>query len=291
MKRRAASQLRRVVLALTAFLCLTLGAGTVASAESFVEEDSLDGLNISYFKEMTDFEELLAKDEQAKMIYDTFSTEVDEDGTRIYKDEFLIGLIANIYHEGDVGAVEKAFSKYHQYDFCLPSGGIAIATMEDIEYLLSWTTDNKGTKKNLALKGSLGVSSLQWSYKRRIAYLSILKEIVEDKMYVSKSDMLKADAEMLLSELEQGSEFYQLVTYYAERNGGDVAAYAEAICDFYVVPGGACLSMKSVKGTLEEDEGASCKERVEEAKRLWKVFSSGKVKVVEIKVSSVVNKQ
>lgn len=268
------ARLWKAAVALTAFLCLTTGAKIVAKA---------DGLEVSYFKETTDFEELLEGDAKAKMVFDTFAAVTDEEGERIYTDEFLIGLIANIYHEGESGAVEWAFSKRHQYDFKLPSGGDTIQTAEDLRYCKEWTTSNKGSKKNFALKGSLGVSSLQWSYNRRITWLSILEENIGDRDYITEEDLLKTDALMLLSELTPTSDFYRLVTYYAEKKNGDADDYAEAICDFYVVPAGACFSMSG--------EGSACEERMAEANKLWEVFVFKDKKTVEVKVSSVVNKQ
>lgn len=279
---RTCSQLGKAALALTAILCLALGAKITTKAE---------GLDVSYLKETTDFDVLLEENAQMKMVFDTFSSVYFDDGERVYKDEFIVGIMANIAYEGDTGVVEYAFSRQHQYGFRLPSGGSVVKTAKDAEYLMAWGTCNSGSKKGCASKGSLGVSSLQWSYGRRNEWLSILLGIFEEKEidHVSEEELLLADARMFLYELDpfykdsHDEDFYGKVVKMAEKHGGDAESYAEAICDFYVLPKKACLSMN--------ESGDACKERRSYAGKLWGVFSSKEKKTVEVVVSSVVNKQ
>ena len=61
-----------------------------------------------------------------------------------YSMECAIGLMANLFAEGNYGIVEYSFSKNHSYGFNLPSGGFKCKTIRDIIYVRDWTTSNNG---------------------------------------------------------------------------------------------------------------------------------------------------
>jgi hypothetical protein len=178
--------------------------------------------------------------------------------------------LANIKHEGAPGVVEHSFSKQHQYDFFLPNGGSVIENTEDIDYLLAWTITDEETVEGYAKKGSLGVSSLQWSYGRRITWLTILKDILQEKGKdtCNLEDLNEANRKMFLEELspDYKKNYYETVVTFAEENGGTVDAYAEAICDYYVVPSKADLNMSK--------EGDACIERANTSIEIWRIFES-----------------
>lgn len=232
--------------------------------------------NLSFEKKLTDWEFYLHQHPDAALVYGTFSQKLNEKGNRIYSDEFIIGLLANIACEGSPGYVEGAFSKYHQYSFYLPSGGTHIKTLDDVEYLLNWTTSKKDSKKGWASKGSCGVSSVQWSYGRRIEWCNILKDILvsADRTECTEIDYHNANKEMFFKELDPSGYYYSKIEKCAKTDGGSVESYAEAICDIYEAPGSADLDMS---GT-----GDACKTRRAVAKELWSIFKSNNVDTYEI---------
>ena len=61
----------------------------------------------------------------------------DEEGNRLYSDEFIIGFLANVEAEGNTGVVEHIFSRQHAYGFELPSGGSRIRSIY-LKYFVSY---------------------------------------------------------------------------------------------------------------------------------------------------------
>lgn len=232
--------------------------------------------DLSFEKELTDWEFYLHQNPESALIYGAFSQKLDENGNRIYSDEFIIGLLANIACEGSPGMVESAFSVYHQYGFCLPSGGKYIQTLDDVDYLLNWTTSNNGTKKDWASKGSCGVSSVQWSFGRRLQWCNILKNILvsSNRTECTLIDFNKANKEMFFMELDPKEYYYPVIIKCAKNNGGSAESYAEAICDIYEAPGSADLDMSNT--------GEACQTRRAIAKNLWSIFISSNVDTYEI---------
>lgn len=232
--------------------------------------------DLNFEKELTDWEFYLHQNPESALIYGAFSQKLDEEGNRIYSDEFIIGLLANIACEGAPDSVEEAFSVKHQYGFYLPSGGTIIKNLEDVEYLLNWTTSDNGSQKGCFLKGSCGVSSVQWSYGRRIKWCSILKDILvlSNRTECTIIDFNKANKEMFFSELEQNGYYYPKIEKFAQKDGCSAESYAEAICDIYEAPGGADLNMS---GT-----GEACKTRRAIAKDLWAIFINTNEKTYDI---------
>ena len=163
-------------------------------------------------------------------------------GYEAYSKDFAIGLYANIRCEGERGIVESAFSLKHSYDFFLPSGGNEIKTLEDIDYLLKWTTES--SSDGTLNKGSCGVSLLQWSFGRRINWLNILRERVSPRTEVEYGDLVYADTQMILMELNPNGEYYQTIMNYIKEDS-TCEDYAEAICDFYIRPRGADLDFSN----------------------------------------------
>lgn len=226
---------------------------------------------LSFESNTNKWDAYLEENEEARLVYDTFSKEMDEEGNRLFSDEFIIGLLANMEHEGTPGKVEGAFANCGQYGFRMPSGKNIIQDKADIDYLLSWTIVDDEYIAGCVRKGSCGVSSLQWSFGRRITWLKILEDVLEEegKTSCNISDFYKANMKMFLKELTPTKSetcYYNLVVKAAEKNGGDVESYAEAICDYYVAPGGADLDMS---GT-----GSACKERRESAARIGEIYQT-----------------
>lgn len=236
----------------------------------------------AYVANLTEWNIWLWEHQDYINIYNTINEAVFEGKSReeVYPDEFMIALIANITCEGTPGIVEYAFSSQHQYDFYLPSGGCRIQTMADVDYLLNWQTNNVGTKEGMAQKGSCGVSSVQWSFGRRIVWLNILKEHMKDegRTEIARYDLNYADTQMILTELDPNNEKY---TYY-ERiqkmlSGIDkptVEDYAEALCDVYFAPAGCDLYFLNT--------GDSCIKRREVAKELWKIYKNPRRREYEL---------
>lgn len=189
----------------------------------------------------------------------------DEEGNRLYSDEFIIGFLANVEAEGNTGVVEHIFSRQHAYGFELPSGGSRIRSIYDINYLLDWPITDGDNDDIGVSRGSCGVSSVQWSYGRRINYLERLKENIGNRWDVTEYDIAETDLEMVLYELEPGRRYYNAVTE-AAGDDADAEVYAEAFCDYYFKPKNADLNMSG--------KGESCKTRRAAAKDLWKIFNS-----------------
>ena len=142
--------------------------------------------------------------EDAKALYESLSAELsDYDDEIISSDEFIWGFVGSSIEEGRAGLVQYSFSRKGAYGFELPSGGTKIKTLEDIIYLESWTTSDKGTEEGLPKKGSLGVGSVQWSYERRLKYCEILKELISDPRHISDEELKMADIKMISYELSE----------------------------------------------------------------------------------------
>lgn len=214
---------------------------------------------------MTEWNIYLYEHQDLINVYNELFDATDEDGNRLYSDEFVIGIIANVEHEGAPGVVEYYFSLCHDYNFYLPSGGTKIKTIDDINYLRNWTTSDDGSIDGCALKGSLGVSSVQWSYKRRLKWLDKLTESMGRRTIVTQYDLTYADVSMMLEELDLDGNYYKKVANAVGKNP-TAADYAEALCDYYFIPNKADYNMS---GTSVE-----CKTRRESAKELWRIYNS-----------------
>ena len=205
-------------------------------------------------------------------------TPVDEEGNegepyKPYSEEMIIGFMANLEHEGNSGVVEYQFSKDHSYGFELPSGGCYIKTVDDVDYLLDWTTSNVGTIDGLPQKGSCGVSCVQWSFGRRITYLKKLKE---GRYYVTEYDLAKTDVEMVFEELDPEGYYYNAVQAAVGHNK-TAENYAEAFCDTFFKPKNCDLNMSTT--------GSSCIGRRQTAARLWSLYTSDKIIKKEITIT------
>ena len=192
-------------------------------------------------------------DKVDKRIVEALESVKDEDGNRVYSDNFIDGLVANICGEGKTGQVQFTFSREHQYGFYLPSGGDIIQTRADIDYLMAWTTSDEETEEGLDKKGSCGVSQIQWSYGRRIKWLNILKDVIGDRDTVTKDDLLLADTKMFIRELDPSGKFWENVQSYLPENPTS-ADYAEAICRGYVKPAYMEQRVEERRGRAENYE-------------------------------------
>lgn len=213
---------------------------------------------------MTEWNIYLYEHQDLINVYNELFDARDEEGNRLYSDEFVMGIIANVEHEGAPGIVEYYFSMCHYYDFYLPSGGVKIKTIDDVYYLLNWTTDNSDTSLGIN-KGSLGVSSVQWSYQRRIKWLNKLLDSLGSRTVVTQYDLTYADVTMMLEELDVNGTYYRKVTSAVGKNA-TAADYAEALCDYYFIPAGADLNYTN--------KGDQCIKRRETANRLWKMYKN-----------------
>lgn len=216
---------------------------------------------------MTEWNIYLYEHQDLINVYNELFDARDEEGNRLYSDEFVIGLIANVEHEGAPGIVEYYFSSLHKYDFYLPSGGVKIKTIDDVYYLLNWTTSDEESEPGSVLKGSCGVSSVQWSYKRRIKWLGKLLDSMGSRTAVTQYDLTYADVTMMLEELDINGTYYRKVSSAAGKNP-TASDYAEALCDYYFIPAGADYNMSTT--------GKQCKERRETAENLWRIYNSKK---------------
>lgn len=259
-------------------LCIGLMLGSIFQCSPIVSAKE----TYSYTTTLSEWNIWLWEHQDYINVYNTVRDAVFEDKEReeVYPDEFLIGLIANIICEGTPGIVEYSFSSQHQYGFYLPSGGCRIQTMSDIDYLLNWTTSNVGTKEGGVQKGSCGVSSVQWSFGRRITWLNLLKDHMkeEGRTEVTRYDLNYADTEMILAELDPDNEKY---SYYsriqralANTSNPTAEDYAEALCDIYFSPAGCDLYYL---GT-----GTACITRRAVAKDLWSIYTNPNTRPYEI---------
>ncbi len=239
-------------------LCISLSLTVFSSDLNSEEEVSKEVLVSVWNAHLDDHRELIN-------IYYGLLDAVDEEGERLYSDEFIIGFLANVEVEGNAGVVEYAFSREGAYDFALPSGGSKIRSQSDIAYLLEWTISDEGTTEGGPKKGSCGVSSVQWSYGRRLQYLERLKANTEGRYEITSYDITTTDLEMILYELAPGKRYYKEVME-AVGTGTDVRVFAEAFCDKYFKPKNADLKMNG--------KGESCIARRKKAGELWKLFTS-----------------
>lgn len=215
---------------------------------------------------MTEWNIYLYEHQDLINVYNELFDARDAEGNRLYSDEFVMGIIANVEHEGAPGIVEYYFSLLHYYDFYLPSGGVKIKTVDDVYYLMNWTTDN--SDKSLGVfKGSCGVSSVQWSYQRRIKWLNKLLESLNGRTVVTQYDLTYADVTMMLEELDINGTYYRKVTSAVGKNP-TAADYAEALCDYYFIPAGADLNYTNTC--------PQCQDRRATAERLWKMYTNDK---------------
>ncbi len=231
----------------------------------FFSADSVSAEKVTKEVYMTEWNAHLADHKDIVNLYYGLKDAVDEEGNRIYSDEFIIGFLVNVEAEGNTGVVEHVFSRQHAYGFELPSGGSKIRSVYDIDYLLDWTITDGDTDGIGVAKGSCGVSSVQWSYGRRISYLERLKKNINGRWEVTEYDISSTDLEMVLYELEPGRRYYNEVME-AAGDKTDAENYAEALCDKYFKPKNADLNMSG--------KGESCKTRRKAAKDLWKIFTS-----------------
>ena len=176
-----------------------------------------------------------------------------------YSTECAIGLMANLVAEGNYGIVEYSFSLSHSYGFRLPSGGSKCRTIEDIKYVKSWTTSNKGSELSKVKKGSCGFGSVQWSYERRVNFANVCLSIMKKDSDVHDGNWAIAEATFIAQELKGG--YYSSVKNAAVNAGGSVEAWAEAFTDRYERPSGADLNMS---GT-----GSACQTRRRIARELY----------------------
>jgi len=223
---------------------------------------------------MTEWNIYLYEHQDLINVYNELFDARDEEGNRLYSDEFVIGIIANVEHEGAPGIVEYYFSLLHYYDFYLPSGGVKIKTIDDVYYLLNWTTDNSENSLGV-FQGSCGVSSVQWSYQRRIKWLNKLLASLNGRTVVTQYDLTYADVTMMLEELDINGTYYRKVANAVGKNP-TAADYAEALCDYYFIPAKADLNYSNT--------GSECQDRRETAKELWKKYNSDKEELYTFKI-------
>ena len=174
-----------------------------------------------------------------------------------YSVECAIGLMANLFVEGNYGIVEYSFSKNHRYGFYLPSGGYKCKTIGDIVYVRDWTIDDAGSDK--LKKGSCGFGSVQWSYSRRVNFANVCLSIMKKDSDVNDENWAIAESTFITQELKNG--YYNSIEKAARNAGGSVEDWAEAFTDKYERPQNACLKMKN--------SGKACRERRNIAKAIY----------------------
>lgn len=178
-----------------------------------------------------------------------------------------VGLMANIACEGNADLVEKAFSQYHHWGFDLPDGDTTIKSMADIEYLLNWdsTTKTKCSASNCSgsgshnwKKGSCGCGYIQWSGSRRITFLNKLKSFASTDDDLTEENFHLANCAMFQHELTPSTSYYtDTSALITESMKNSPEAWAEALCEEYIKPGGRCTSMNG--------SGTSCAQRRQQA--------------------------
>ena len=176
-----------------------------------------------------------------------------------YSINAAIGLMANLYHEGNYGVVEYAFSTSHNFGFYLPSGSKngKAKTIADIKYVRDWTTVSE--KINNLNKGSCGFGSIQWSFERRVTFAKVCLEIMKKDSDVTDTNYAIAEAKFISQELK--NKYYKDVSNAAKKAGGSVEAWAEAFTDYYEKPKGSDGNMSGV--------GSACRTRRATARALY----------------------
>lgn len=154
-----------------------------------------------------------------------------------YGKAFAIGVMANVWSEGEPGVVEFYFSQTHHYGFYLPSGDSGrIKSMEDIDYLLAWpSVYEPGNKKN-----SCGVGSIQWSYEWRIDVVSKYKELCANfkpEDYTTENFMA-VDMQVIKQHMDANAKDIITKTE-AARAANDASQCAYLFCTVYEQPGNA----------------------------------------------------
>lgn len=202
----------------------------------------------------------------------------------LYGSNAAIGLMANIWNEGNAGVVEYSFSKYGYthagatHGFKLPSGGTSIQSIADLHYLKdqNWDTttkhitgyDNEGKPKYCS-PASCGLGSVQWSFDRRIALVNIYLGLCHTDEDVKNKTILQiGEVQLITNELTQKS-YGATVSSKANASGGTVQAWAEAFCDYYELPAGWCGKDNRMTGT-----GSACKTRMGTATEMYNLLAS-----------------
>ena len=160
---------------------------------------------------------------------------------------------------------EYAFSKKHNFEFYLPSGGVKCKNIKDIEYVRNWTTHNDGNSK--LKKGSCGFGSVQWSFGRRVQFADVCLSIMKNDSDVNDTNWAIAEAKFISQELKNG--YYNEIQKAANQAGGSVEDWAEAFIDKYERPQGADLNMSG--------SGAACITRRNIAKDIYNYLINMKV--------------
>ena len=181
-----------------------------------------------------------------------------------YSLECAIGLMGNLVAEGNFGIVEYAFSKSHNFNFYLPSGGVKCKTIADIEYVRNWTTSNDNSGNSKLKKGSCGFGSVQWSYERRVNFANLCLTIMKNDSDVNDSNWVIAEATFITQELKNG--YYNSIEKAATKAGGSVEAWAEAFTDRYERPSGADLKMTAT--------GSACIKRRKYARDIYEYLKN-----------------
>lgn len=259
-------KIKKIVIAL---LVMMLAVPTIANSTSSSAKE------YTVTQEMSEWNIYLYEHQDLINVYNELFDARDEEGNRLYSDEFLIGMIANVEHEGAPGIVEYYFSSLHYYDFYLPSGGVKIKTVDDVYYLMNWTTTNEESTPGSIFKGSCGVSSVQWSYTRRIKWLNKLLASLNGRTVVTQYDLTYADVTMMLEELDVNGIYYRKVLS-AVGDNGTAMDYAEALCDYYFIPANADLCYSNT--------GTQCQARRASAADLWEKYTSEEERMYTFKV-------
>ena len=112
-----------------------------------------------------------AKAKAMAMVYGMFEEK--------YGKNQAIGMMANVFHEGNFGVVESAFAMYHYFDFYLPSGSTTVVkSKKDAEYLKNWNADSRHQKRQKVTnsrgqtinyqEASCGAGIFAWSFYLRV---------------------------------------------------------------------------------------------------------------------------
>lgn len=179
-----------------------------------------------------------------------------------------IAIMANVLDEGNLGVVEHAFSKYHAHGFRLPSGGTTVQIWDDIEYLKNWNSTSTEKDSNGVKLGSCGFGSIQWSFSRRVNLCNIYMKYQAGSPTIDNNLHIMVEAEMIAMELNPSQSYYNTISSVVS-SGASIEDWAEAVCDYYIKPGGWCGKENKMTGV-----GSACKSRRAHARALYDLLSS-----------------
>ncbi len=176
-----------------------------------------------------------------------------------FEPEFVIGMLANICHEGNVGLFEyynpsmdymQYMNENYSYKSKYSGKYIYNVNLDDVYNMLNQLNNqSNGSWKIGNSRVGFGLGSIQWTFGRTYNLVNIYREVNNNNSTITKSQATKAEGVMIMRELNGA---YNYVYSGWSNNGGSVYQAAYNICVKYEVPANADTEGKE-RGTLAQE--------------------------------------